>query len=93
MKYVGGVLQPIARPGGPLHAVALGYRKIKKTTYVVARIQLFASHNGPTYEVVVGPSLESSMARFRRVFSSKMVLIALAKMIPRASTRVNAFHC
>lgn len=78
MKYVGGVLQPIARPGGPLHAVALGYRKIKKTTYVVARIQLFASHNGPTYEVVVGPSLESSMARFRRVFSSKM-----ARMLAR----------
>jgi hypothetical protein len=71
MKYVGGASQPLARVGGPLHAVALGYRKIKKTTYVVARIQLFASHGGPTYEVIVGPSLESSIARFRRVFQAR----------------------
>lgn len=75
MRFVGGAPHPIARSNGSLHSLALGYQKIKGTTYVVAHIQLFASHGGPTYAVIVGQSLESSIARFRRVFSSKIARI------------------
>ena len=78
MKYIGGARRPAGPSGGPLHSLALGYQKIKDTTYVVAHIQLFASHGAPTYAVVIGKSLESPMARFRRVLSSK-----IARMLAR----------
>lgn len=55
-----------------LHEIALGYQKIESKNYVVARIRLFAKFGGPIYLVIVGESLESSIARFIRVFVSKI---------------------
>lgn len=58
-----------------LHMLELGYQRIAKETFVVARITLFPRHGGPTYTVYVGASLESPMARLRRVFSSRIALM------------------
>ncbi len=55
-----------------LHDLALGYQRIDKRTFVVAKIRLFARHGGPVYYVVVGESLESGWTRFRRVFAKRI---------------------
>lgn len=65
-----------------LHELAIGYQRVNGTTYVVARVQLFAPHGGPRYYVVVGESLESSIARVRRVFSSR-----ISRMLARKNSR------
>lgn len=71
MRFIGGAPRSISRSPASLHSLALGYQKIEGTTYVVAHVQLFANYGGPTYAVVVGKSLESPIARFMRVLSSK----------------------
>lgn len=82
MKFVGGTSRPITGSRNRLHSLALGFQKIKDATYVVAHVQLFASHGGPTYSVVVGKSLESSMARFKRVFLSRVSLARQNSLSP-----------
>jgi hypothetical protein len=72
IKFIGGIHKSISASPNALHSLALGYQKIKGTTYLVAHIRLFASHSGPTYAVVIGPSLETKMARLKRVLSSKI---------------------
>jgi hypothetical protein len=71
MRFIGGASTSMTVPPNTLHHLSLGYQKIKTKTYVVAHIQLFASYGAPTYAVVVGESLESPMARFKRILSSK----------------------
>jgi hypothetical protein len=58
-----------------LHDLGLGYQRIGKKTYVVARIRLFATWGGPVYFVIVGESLESPIARLRRRLSRKISLM------------------
>jgi hypothetical protein len=60
-----------------LHVVGLGYQRHDNKNYVVASIRLFASYDGPIYRVVVGESLESSIARAKRVFSNRISSILL----------------
>lgn len=72
-KLVGG--DPVLSEGQPasvLHSVGLGYQRNAGKIYVVAQIRLFAAHGGPVYLVVVGESLESPMARFKRRFFRKI---------------------
>jgi hypothetical protein len=59
-------------PSKSLHEIGLGYQRANGKDYVVARIRLFASHMGPIYYVVVGESLESSIAKFKRIFLSRV---------------------
>jgi len=70
--HIGSDQDMRAEPTSALHVLQLGYQRIKKKTYVVARIRLFASHGGPTYLVAVGESLEHSIVRAKRVFSSRI---------------------
>lgn len=73
MNLIGGEPNDTPTPKSTaLHELAIGYQRGKQVTYVVARIQLFARHGGPRYYVVVGESRESSIARTRRVFSSRI---------------------
>jgi hypothetical protein len=58
-----------------LHELGLGYQRINKKTYVVARIRLFARQGGPVYFVIVGESLESPLARVKRRLSRWFLLI------------------
>jgi hypothetical protein len=74
-QYIGG--EPfLEKTRKELHTVALGYRRYEGKDYVVATIRLFAQHQTPTYTVVVGESLESAIAKFRRVFSRRISSIA-----------------
>lgn len=57
-----------------LHELGLGYQRANNKNYVVAKICLFANHGGPIYHIVVGESLESAFARFKRVFSNRIGL-------------------
>jgi hypothetical protein len=72
MRFIGGTQISVIVPPTTLHYLALGYQKIKGETYLVAHVRLFAGYGGPTYAVIVGQSLESPMARFKRVFSSRI---------------------
>ena len=76
-NHIGG--EPEIEPPSPsLHELGLGYQRANGTDYVVARIRLFARHGGPTYYVVVGESLETPVAKLRRVLSKKNRLIRAA---------------
>jgi hypothetical protein len=55
-----------------LHELGLGYQRANGKNYVVAKIRLFAKQMGPIYYVVVGTSLETPMARAKRVFSRRI---------------------
>jgi hypothetical protein len=73
MNMIGGApAYAKSRHSTALHELALGYQRHKGKDYVVASIRLFADRGGPTYHVVVGESLESPIARFRRVLSNKI---------------------
>jgi hypothetical protein len=72
MRFIGGASDATTETPGTLHRVALGFQKIKSRTYVIAHVRLFASYGSPTYSVVVGESLESPMARVKRVFSNRI---------------------
>ncbi|MGO4683868.1 hypothetical protein [Hyphomicrobium sp. 2TAF46] len=73
MSLIGGEpVQTIAPKSSSLHEIELGYQRSNGKTYVVSRIRLFARYGGPRYYVVVGESLETPIARARRVFSSKI---------------------
>lgn len=72
-KYIGG--EPVfitQKKSKNFHEVSLGYKRHDKHIYVVCKIRLFAFQNCPTYYVVVGESLESLIARLRRVFSNRI---------------------
>lgn len=72
-KFIGGIFDGTPeRRSQSLHELALGYQRINRKTYVVARIRLFAKYDGPTYAVIVGESLEHPIARAKRVFSSRI---------------------
>jgi hypothetical protein len=62
----------IERRSTALHELGLGYQRANGKDYVVARVRLFAGHYGPTYYVVVGESLETPIAKFKRVFSRRI---------------------
>jgi hypothetical protein len=70
-NHIGGDPE-LAPPSVALHELGLGYQRAHGKNYVVATVRLFASKGGPTYHVVVGESRESAVARFIRVFSSKI---------------------
>jgi hypothetical protein len=73
MRFVGGEPDLNANPASSvLHELGLGYQKIAGATYVVAKIRLFAQHGGPIYYVITGKSLETPMARFKRVLSNRI---------------------
>jgi hypothetical protein len=73
MRFVGcDPERPVRSLPEALHALELGYQRIGGKTYVVARIRLFANYDSPTYLVIVGESLESPMARAKRVFSNRI---------------------
>lgn len=73
MRFIGGSPDDsTSEIPGTLHRLTLGFQKIKGRTYVVAQVRLFASYSSPTYSVVVGESLESPVARFKRVFSNRI---------------------
>lgn len=73
MNLIGGPpVWEVLPPSQALHEVSLGYQKLGMRTYLVARVRLFARHGGPPYYVVVGESLESPIARLRRVVSNKI---------------------
>jgi hypothetical protein len=55
-----------------LHELGLGYQRANGKDYVVATIRLFANRNGPTYYIVVGQSLETAFAKFRRILANKI---------------------
>jgi hypothetical protein len=59
-------------PSDSLHELGLGYQRANGRDYVVAKVRLFAKQMGPIYYVVVGESLEIPMAKFKRVFTSKI---------------------
>ena len=72
-KYIGGIFDgTFERKSEALHELALGYQRIKRRTYVVVRIRLFAKFGGPTYAVIVGESSEQPMARAKRFFSNRI---------------------
>ena len=70
-NHIGGEAT-LETPTKALHELGLGYQRHGGKDYVVARIRLFASNNGPTYYVVVGESLERPIAKFNRVLSSRI---------------------
>lgn len=73
MNLIGGKPEYVRdRKSDALHEVGLGYQRINRKTYVVSTIRLFARHDGPTYHVVVGESLESPIARLKRVLANKV---------------------
>jgi hypothetical protein len=70
-NHIGGNPE-LAPPSIALHELGLGYQRANGKNYVIATVRLFASKGGPTYHVVVGESRESAIARFIRVFSSRI---------------------
>jgi hypothetical protein len=73
MRFIGcDAERPIRPSPDALHVLELGYQRFSNKTYVVARIRLFANYDSPTYLVIVGESLESPIARAKRVFSSRI---------------------
>ncbi len=72
-NHIGGEPDLARDPSsGSLHEIGLGYQRANGKDYVVARVRLFAKQMGPIYYVVVGESVETRMAKFKRVFSSKI---------------------
>jgi hypothetical protein len=71
IRLIGG--EPNLRPAsGALHEIGLGYKRSHGKDYVIATIRLFAAQGGPTYQVVAGESLESPVAKFKRVFLKRI---------------------
>jgi hypothetical protein len=58
-----------------LHTIGLGYQRHNSKTYVVASIRLFARYGSPMYRVVVGESIETLVARAKRILSGKITRI------------------
>ena len=52
------------RKSKALHEIGLGYQHHNGKTYVVAKIRLFAAHDGPAYYVVVGDSSNLLLSDF-----------------------------
>jgi hypothetical protein len=73
MRFVGGD-KTASRTEKPstLHRLTLGFQKISGKVFVVARIRLFASYGSPIYSVIVGESLDTPMARFKKVLSGRI---------------------
>lgn len=81
-NHIGGDPYRSGLPSKALHELALGYQRANGKDYVVARIRLFARHQGPVYYVVVGESLEGRIAKFKKVFSRR-----ISSMLARCKIR------
>ena len=77
-NHIGGEPELARNPtSNALHEIGLGYQRVNGKDYVVAKIRLFANHMGPIYYVVVGESLENSVAKLKRVLSRRLRLSAV----------------
>jgi hypothetical protein len=76
MNLIGGDPDADRYPSSKsLHDIALGYQRLNGSTYVVTKVRLFASYGGPIYLIIVGKSLESPIARLKRVLSNRISMM------------------
>jgi hypothetical protein len=71
IDYIGGGV-PEEPAIDALHRLSIGYLRGAGKDFVAVQVRLLAKYGAPTYVAIVGESLESPIAKFRRVFSNRI---------------------